>query len=194
MAEPRRSLFLLAASFALVLAGCAAPAPQQSGPVAPAAPAAPAVVGGATMDPAASILDNLGKSADHSTLVGLVRAAGLAERLSGAEQVTLIAPTNEAFARLPQGTLETLSAAENRGLLAQILNYHLISGARTRANLAATGAGVRTLHGGWLKPGTEGPGMTLTDFHGNSAAVTVPDVRSSNGVFHVVDRVLLPSI
>jgi uncharacterized surface protein with fasciclin (FAS1) repeats len=187
----------LAALAALALAACAAPAPTPPEPAtASAAPAAPVVVGGAAFDSAASILDNLANSADHKTLVGALRSAGLASRPG---PVTLFAPTDDAFARLPHGTMDALTAPESGRLLAQVLNYHLVSGSKTAAQIAADvragggGASYRTLQGGSITVSLDGGRMTVTDVHGNRVAVTVADARASNGVVHVVDQVLLPA-
>jgi uncharacterized surface protein with fasciclin (FAS1) repeats len=150
------------------------------------------------MDPAATILDNLSKSADHTTLVAAIRASGLADRLSGSAPHTLFAPTNAAFARLPEGTMAALMEPSNRRLLAQVLGYHVVSGARTRSAIAAEArasggaAAYRTVEGSSIRVSAEGERMTVTDVHGNRSAVTIADVRQSNGIFHVVDAVLLP--
>ncbi len=148
------------------------------------------------MDPALPILDNLAKSADHSTLVSALRAAGLADRMAG--PVTLFAPTNQAFAQLPQGTLDALMVPTNKALLTQVLNYHLVSGAKTRADIAAdarAGGGTavyRSLQGGSIRLTTQSDRLTVIDTHGNRTTVTIPDVRHANGVVHVVDALLLP--
>lgn len=148
------------------------------------------------MDPALPIFENLAKSADHSMLVSAFRAAGLADRLP--RPVTLFAPTNQAFVQLPQGTLDALMVAENRALLTQLLSYHVVSGAKTRADIAAdarAGGGTavyRTLQGGSIRVTAEGDRLTVIDIHGNRSAVTIPDVRHANGVVHVVEAVLLP--
>ena len=195
MIDPKR--LRLAALLMLALAGCAAPAERDAPEPAPAAPAPQPDVGGAAMDPAATILDNLSKSADHTTLVAAIRASGLADRLSGSAPHTLFAPTNAAFARLPEGTMAALMEPSNRRLLAQVLGYHVVSGARTRSAIAAEArssgaAAYRTVEGSSIRVSAEGERMTVTDVHGNRSAVTIADVRQSNGVFHVVDAVLLP--
>ena len=187
----------LLAFTAVALASCAAPspAPPEGSSQAPAAPAAPVVVGGASFDAATSILDTLGKSADHKTLVGALRSAGFASRPG---PVTLFAPTDDAFARLPHGTMDALTAPESGRLLAQVLNYHLVSGVKTRPDIAADvragggAASYRTLQGGSIRVSLDAGLMTVTDGHGNRIAVTVEDARASNGVVHVVDQVLLP--
>lgn len=148
------------------------------------------------MDPALPIFENLAKSADHSTLVSASRAAGLPDRLPGS--VTLFAPTNQAFAQLPQGTLDTLMVPENKALLTQLLSYHVLPGAKTRADIAAdarAGGGTavyRTLQGGSIRVTAQGDRLTVTDIHGNRSLVSIPDVRHANGVVHVVEAVLLP--
>ena len=188
----------LAALLALTLAGCVAQPVEAPDPAPPAPDAPPPTIGGAVMDPAAPILDNLAKSADHTTLVAAIRAAGLADRLSGTDPYTLFAPTNDAFARLPQGTVAALMEPGNGRLLTQVLSYHLVSGTKTRSAIAADArssggtASYRTVEGSWIRVAADGQRLTVTDVHNNRSAVTVPDVRQSNGVFHVVDAVLLP--
>lgn len=196
LTDVRLLLPLLLGSAAL--AGCAAPSSPTAPPVAAAAPKpTQPTVGGAAMDPALPIFENLAKSADHGTLVRAFRAAGLADRLPG--PVTLFAPTNQAFAQLPQGTLEALMAPENKALLTQVLNYHAVSGAKTGADIAAdakAGGGTavyRTLQGGSIRVASQGERLTVIDTHGNRTAVTIPDVRHANGVVHVVDALLLPA-
>ena len=194
MADRRRSLSLLAF---LALEGCVAPAAEESAPAPP--PAVPETaqpsVGGAAMDPAASILANLAKSADHKTLVTAFRSAGI-EALPG--PVTLFAPTDAAFAKLPRGTMETLAAPEARRVLADLLRYHVVPGARRRSDMAAEAranggtVSYRTLQGGLIRVSAQGDRLTLTDVHGNRGAVVIADVRNSDGIVHVVDAVLLP--
>ena len=194
MADPRRFLSLLAV---IAIAGCVAPAAEEPAPAPP--PAAPDTaqpsVGGAAMDPAAAILTNLAESADHRALVGAFRTAGL-ETLPG--PVTLFAPTDAAFTRLPTGTMETLAAPEARRVLTDLLRYHIVSGARRRSDIIAEAranggtVSYRTLQGGWIRVSAAGDRLTITDVHGNRSTVTMADVTNSDGVFHVVDAVLLP--
>lgn len=194
MAEARLSLALLAL---ITATACVAPTEPQPAPPAPVVEPPRTSVGGAGMDPALGMVQNLARSADHTTLVGAFRAAGFAERQSGA--VTLFAPTNDAFARLPKGTMEALMAPESRRVLANLLNYHIVPGGRTRADIEADArsrggeVAYRTLQGGWIRVSVAGDGMTVTDFHGNRSTVTTADIRHSDGVSHVVDAVLLPA-
>lgn len=195
MADPKRLLSLLAL---LALAGCVAPAAEEAAPApSPAAPeTAQPTVGGAAMDPAAAILSNLAKSSDHRSLVAAFRSGGI-ESLPG--PVTLFAPTDTAFAKLPPGTMETLATVEARRVLTDLLRYHVVPGAKRRSNILAearaNGGTVtyRTLQGGSIRVSAQGDSLTLTDVHGNRGAVTIADVRNSDGVVHVVDTVLLPT-
>lgn len=170
-----------------------APAPQQSAPVANP------TVGGAAMDAAQSIGANIARSNDHRTLVAALNAAGLLERLQGGGSVTLFAPSDAAFARLPRGTMESLTAPASRNVLAQLLNYHIVPGGRTRAQIFADidagggAASYRTVNGGSIRLSREGGSLMVADLHGNRTPVTIPDVRNSNGVVHVLEAVLLPA-
>lgn len=189
---------LLAGGLLLIVAGCVAPTEQPRA----AQPAPPAVsnpvVGGAAMDPARSIADNLATSSEHSTLNSALRAAGLSERLSASGAYTLFAPSNSAFARLPNGTLESLLAPANKPLLGQVLSYHLVPGRKTGATIAADIAArggfatYRTLHGGSIRLSMRGGTLMVLDGHGNNSQVRIADALASNGVFHVLDGVLLP--
>jgi uncharacterized surface protein with fasciclin (FAS1) repeats len=170
-----------------------------------AAPAAaqgmnPPMLGGQPARNTDTIVANLARSADHTTLVAAVKAAGLVDTLNGAGPFTLFAPTNAAFARLPAGTVEALLKPENKDQLTAILTYHAIAGQRlTAANLlnaAVQGGGtaeVATVQGGAITGRAEGPNAVfLVDGQGNRANVTQADVVGANGVIHVVDTVLLP--
>ncbi len=135
---------------------------------------------------------------DFSTLVTAVTAAGLGETLSGEGPFTVFAPTNEAFAALPEGTVETLTT-DNTEQLGSILTYHVVSGEVMAADLvsAIEGAGeggftVETVNGGTLTAMVDGGTVTLTDAQGNTATITATDVDASNGVIHVIDTVLMP--
>ena len=167
--------------------------------VAQAATAAASVmVGGAPMLPTKDIIDNAVNSKDHTTLVAAVKAAGLVETLKGAGPFTVFAPTNAAFAALPAGTVDTLLKPENKGMLTGILTYHVVSGkmdaaALTKAIAAGGGkATLKTVAGANLTAMAAGGGVTITDEKGGTAKVTITDVYQSNGVIHVVDKVLLP--
>ena len=190
----------LAALVALALAGCV---PQTQAPVTPAAPAASAahpVVGGAIMYPNRPILQNAASSRDHSTLVAAVQAAGLTDRLSGAGPFTVFAPTNAAFDKLPPGTVETLRHPSNKALLARILGYHVVPGRKTRADIAAdirAGGGTasyRTVAGETIRLRMVGNSLLVWDANNARSAISQADVLQSNGVIHVVDSVLLPTM
>jgi uncharacterized surface protein with fasciclin (FAS1) repeats len=156
------------------------------------------MVGGAMMDPTRTIFQNVSASRDHSTLVSALQGAGFAAALSGANQVTLFAPGDAAFDKLPPTMVSTLMHPLNRPLLTQILGYHVIYGRRTRADIMAdihAGGGTavyRTQAGAALRARMEGSNVVLWDANNLAGRITVPDIVQSNGVFHVVDSVLLP--
>jgi len=156
------------------------------------------MVGGAPMYSSKDIVDNAVNSKDHTTLVAAVKAAGLVPTLKGAGPFTVFAPTNEAFAALPAGTVDTLLKPENKPALTKVLTYHVVAGKMDSAALAKaidTGGGKATLievSGGTLIATRSGSLIMLTDESGGMAHVTIPDVVQSNGVIHVVDKVLLP--
>ena len=156
-------------------------------------------VGGAPMYPSKNIIQNAVNSKDHTTLVAAVKAAGLVSTLEGAGPFTVFAPTNEAFAKLPAGTVDNLLKPENKATLTKILTYHVLPGRMTAANLMKAvkdGEGeakLKTVAGDWIVVKQAGPGkLSITDNKGNVAMVTIADVLQSNGVIHVVDTVLLP--
>jgi uncharacterized surface protein with fasciclin (FAS1) repeats len=155
-------------------------------------------VGGAPMFAAKNIIENAVNSKDHTTLVAAVKAAGLVPTLSGAGPFTVFAPTNAAFARLPKGTVETLLKPENKAKLVKILTSHVVAASALSGainQMVADGKGVhrvKTVSGAVLIAKRKGSKITLTDESGGTATVTIADVRQSNGVIHVVDRVLLP--
>ena len=156
------------------------------------------MVGGAPMFATKDIVDNAVNSKDHTTLVAAVKAAGLVDTLKGTGPFTVFAPTNAAFAALPAGTVDTLLKPENKGMLTAVLTYHVVPGkldAAALAKLVADGKGMATLKtaaGGQLTVRAQGGGVTVTDEKGGAAQVTIADVYQSNGVIHVVDKVLLP--
>ena len=167
--------------------------------VAQAATAAASVmVGGAPMLPTKDIIDNAVNSKDHTTLVAAVKAAGFVETLKGAGPFTVFAPTNAAFAALPAGTVDTLLKPENKAMLSGILTYHVVAGkvdAAALTKMITDGKGTasfKTVAGGTLTAKTAGGKVMITDEKGGSATVTIADVYQSNGVIHVVDKVLLP--
>jgi uncharacterized surface protein with fasciclin (FAS1) repeats len=156
-------------------------------------------VGGAPMYPSKNIIQNAVNSKDHTTLVAAVKAAGLVDTLSGPGPFTVFAPTNEAFAKLPAGTVDNLLKPENKATLTKILTYHVVPGRMTAVNLMKAvkdGEGLaklKTVAGEDLTVKQAGPGkLTITDAKGDVAMVTIPDVLQSNGVIHVIDTVLLP--
>jgi uncharacterized surface protein with fasciclin (FAS1) repeats len=156
------------------------------------------MVGGAAMYPNKDIVDNAVNSKDHTTLVAAVKAAGLVETLKGKGPFTVFAPTNEAFAKLPAGTVDSLLKSENKEKLATILKCHVVA-----ADAMSTAIGkmikddkgahtVKTVGGCMLTAKMNGDKITLTDEKGDVATVTIADVKQSNGVIHVVDTVMLP--
>jgi uncharacterized surface protein with fasciclin (FAS1) repeats len=156
------------------------------------------MVGGAPMFPSKDIVDNAVNSKDHTTLVAAVKAAGLVDTLKSAGPFTVFAPTNTAFSALPAGTVDTLLKPENKGTLTQVLTYHVVPGKVDAAALAQqiqAGGGkamLKTASGGTLTATMRGKDVLITDAKGNGAVVTTADVYQSNGVIHVVDKVLLP--
>jgi uncharacterized surface protein with fasciclin (FAS1) repeats len=156
-------------------------------------------VGGAPMYPSKNIIQNAVNSKDHTTLVAAVKAAGLVETLEGPGPFTVFAPTNEAFAKLPAGTVDNLLKPENKATLTKILTYHVVPGRMTAANLMKAvkdGEGeakLKTVAGETITVKDAGPGkLSITDAKGDVAMVTIADVLQSNGVIHVIDTVLLP--
>jgi uncharacterized surface protein with fasciclin (FAS1) repeats len=156
-------------------------------------------VGGAPMLANKTIIENASASADHTTLVGAVKAAGLEQTLSGAGPYTVFAPTNAAFAKLPTGAAENLMKPESKGALTGILTYHVVPGVVLAQDLRASiqrGGGkaeLATVGGGKLTASEAGGAIIVTDAKGGQARVTQGDVMQSNGVVHVVDAVLMPS-
>ena len=156
------------------------------------------MVGGAAMYPSKNIVENAVNSKDHTTLVAAVKAAGLVETLQSAGPFTVFAPTNEAFAKLPAGTVETLVKPENKATLTKILTYHVVAGRMTSADLVkAIKAGkgtatLKTVSGGTLTAMAKGKTIELKDEKGGVSTVTIADVMQSNGVIHVVNTVLMP--
>jgi len=153
--------------------------------VAPA-PEAGVMVGGANMVPSKNIVENAAASADHTTLVAAVTAAGLAETLSGTGPFTVFAPTNEAFAKLPAGTVESLLTPAKKADLTAILTYHVVPGVLKAADLK-DGQKLKTVQGNELTVSIK-DGKVMID----GAVVTIADVVSSNGVTHVIDAVVTP--
>jgi uncharacterized surface protein with fasciclin (FAS1) repeats len=158
------------------------------------------MVGGAEMFPAKNIIENAVNSKDHTTLVAAVKAAGLVDTLSGAGPFTVFAPTNEAFAALPAGTVEGLLKPEMKDTLVKILACHVIPAKAMAADvmsMAKADGGahkVKTVGGCELTLKVDGDKVTVTDEAGGVANVTIADVEQSNGVIHVIDKVLLPKM
>ncbi len=158
---------------------------------------APAAAGTTAADPAMSaendIVDTAIAAGDFTTLVAAVRAAGLEETLRGEGPFTVFAPTDDAFAALPPGTVETL-LEDPTGDLATILTYHVVPGAVLAADVVGlNGQDVATVEGDSFRVGVGGDGsVTLTDASGNDVAVVTTDIETSNGVIHVIDGILLP--
>ena len=158
------------------------------------------MVGGAAMLETKDIIDNAVNSPDHTTLVAAVQAADLVETLKGAGPFTVLAPTNEAFAALPAGTVENLLKPENKEQLAKILTCHVIGAKALSTDIAkmVTDDGgtheVTTVGGCKLLLKADGGKVTITDEAGGVATVTIADVVQSNGVIHVIDKVLLPKM
>lgn len=156
------------------------------------------MVGGAAMLPTKDIIDNAVNSKDHTTLVAAVKAAGLVDTLKGKGPFTVFAPTNAAFDALPGGTVETLLKPANKGTLTSVLTYHVVPGRIDAKALAAkikAGKGratYATVQGETLTFKAMGNDVTVTDSKGGSAKVTIANVYQSNGVIHVIDKVLLP--
>ena len=156
------------------------------------------MVGGAPMYPTKNIIENAVNSKDHTTLVAAVKAAGLVDTLSGPGPFMVFAPTNEAFALLPKGTVDNLLKPENKEKLKKILTSHVVgkavmSDAINKMVDDDKGAHpVKTLSGAMLIARHDNGKLTLTDENGGVATVTIADVEQSNGVIHVIDHVLLP--
>lgn len=158
------------------------------------------MVGGQTMYPTKDIIDNAVNSADHTTLVAAVKAAGLVDTLKGPGPFTVFAPTNEAFSKLPQGTVENLLKPENHDTLVKILTYHVVSGRlstaalRKQIRMGNGQATLKTVSGGTLIVMMNGDdNFMIRDEKGDTANLTIANVNQSNGVIHVIDTVLLPN-
>ena len=186
------SLPLAVAASALTLAACAEPAED-------------AAVDPAAVDESAMVAEEPGTivavaqgNPDFSTLVTAVSAAELGETLSGAGPFTVFAPTNAAFAKLPAGTLDSLTAPEGKEQLTSILTYHVVEGTTDAATLTKAiedndgSYTITTVNGGTLTATVEGGNVVLTDAAGGKATVTATDVAASNGIIHVIDTVAMP--
>lgn len=155
-------------------------------------------VGGAPMYPSKNIVQNAVNSKDHTTLVAAVKAAGLVDTLQSPGPFTVFAPTNDAFAKLPAGTVDTLLKPENKKTLTNVLTYHVVPGRMSARDLMekikASGgkAMLKTVEGENLTFAEKGGKIWVWDAKGNSAQITIQNVNQSNGVIHVIDTVLLP--
>ena len=183
MAFPRLRSLLVAAALASVAVGGAYADPM---------------VGGAPMSPSKNIIQNAVNSKDHTTLVAAVKAAGLVQTLEGAGPFTVLAPTNEAFNKLPPGTVQTLLKPENKAKLTAVLTYHVVPGkldAKDLMEKIKEGHGkamLKTVEGEDLIAEEHGGKIELLGAKGSRAEVTIPNVEQSNGVIHVINGVLLP--
>ncbi|MCD2470318.1 fasciclin domain-containing protein [Jiella sp. MQZ9-1] len=158
------------------------------------------MVGGAPMSPKMTIVENASKAKNLTTLVAAVKAAGLVDTLSGSGPFTVFAPTNAAFAKLPKGTVETLLKPENKDKLTKILTYHVVPGDMTSKDAMAAikkhggKVAVKTVEGETLTLMVKGKKLEIKDASGHTATVTQANVTQSNGVVHVINRVLMPKM
>ena len=150
------------------------------------------MVGGAAMYPTKNIVENAVNSADHTTLVAAVKAAGLVDTLEGKGPFTVFAPTNAAFGKLPAGTVDTLVKPENKATLTKILTYHVVAG-KLEASDLTDGKMLKTVEGEQLTVKKSDGKTWIMDAKGGTAAVTISNVNQSNGVIHVIDTVLMPA-
>src|SRR5690242_4956249 len=201
----RSTALILPFAAAFALAGCSSSGDHAETPSAkPAArhaKSAPApTIGGAVVDPAGTIAANVAKAPNLTTLVSLLRAAGVDQTLTGPGPYTLFAPTNDAFSRLQPGTVDTLLKPENKASLVKLLTYVVVPGRVTIADLkqqvAAGGGSARlaTVEGDALTVTLTGEILTLTDTNGNHSYVTTGDVPQANGLVQVVNGVLIPDL
>ncbi len=157
------------------------------------------MVGGKEMFPTKNIVQNAMNSADHTTLVAAVKAAGLVDTLESKGPFTVFAPTNAAFDKLPAGTVDTLLKPENKPMLTKVLTYHVVPGKISSKQLAGMikaghgSAALKTVSGGTLTAMMQGSDIVLKDEKGGMSKVTQADVFQSNGVIHVVDTVVMPN-
>ncbi|HTW85055.1 MAG TPA: fasciclin domain-containing protein [Candidatus Sulfotelmatobacter sp.] len=181
---------------ATLLLGVAAPAMAQSSMSGSMSSMHDPMVGGAPMYASKNIVQNAVNSKDHTTLVALVKKAGLVDTLEGPGPFTVIAPTNEAFAKLPKATVDKVTS--DPALLKKVLTYHVLAGRVTAADIAAkikAGDGkaeLMTLEGEPITATMSGQDIALSGKGGGTAIVTIPNVYQSNGIIHVVNGVLIP--
>ena len=185
---------------AILLAGVAAFAviATLAGPVPLAAGEMTTMVGGAPMYPSRNIVQNAVNSKDHTTLVAAVKAAGLVQTLESPGPFTVFAPTNDAFAKLPDGTVTTLLKPENKQTLTNVLTYHVVPGRfttkdlRERVEAGGGKAELKTVQGGTLTIEEENGKLWVIDSKGDTAEITISNVMQSNGVIQVINTVMLP--
>ncbi len=196
-----KTLLAATAASALALVGCQNMGMEDGMSTSTNASANTTVmVGGAAMYPTKNIIENAVNSKIHTTLVAAVKAAGLVDTLSGPGPFTVFAPTNAAFDALPAGTVDTLLQPANKAKLTKVLTYHVVPGRITAADIAAkikAGGGTATyttVEGEQLTFRMNGSAVVASGVGGGSATVTQADVIQSNGVIHVVNGVLLPSM
>jgi uncharacterized surface protein with fasciclin (FAS1) repeats len=188
-AVKKLSLMLLLATAAIAIANVSAHAQMKD---------TNPMVGGAAMLRSMDIVDNAVNSADHTTLVAAVKAAGLVDTLKSKGPFTVFAPTNSAFDKLPAGTVESLVKPENKETLTRTLTYHVLSGRfdskaiAKRIKAGGGSASLKTVSGDTLWASMSGDSLILKDEKGGTSTVTIANVYQSNGVIHVVDTVLLP--
>ncbi len=167
-----------------------------AGGTATGALAADPMVGGAAMHASMNIVQNAMNSKDHTTLVALVKKAGLVQTLEGPGPFTVFAPTNAAFAKLPKATVDKVTS--DNALLTKVLTYHVVAGRLSTADIERmiqSGGGkatLKTVEGGNLTAMMDGKSIVLVDDHGDRATITIPDVYQSNGVIDVINTVLVP--
>ena len=159
------------------------------------------MVGGMPMMANKNIVENAVNSKDHTTLVAAVKAAGLVDALMGKGPFTVFAPTNDAFENLPEGTVPTLLKPENKSMLSGVLTYHVVAGNLTSDKIRGAikkgngSAMIKTLNGGVLTAKMNGPtNIVLVDQAGGVASISTYDVKQSNGVIHVINKVLMPKM
>lgn len=190
---------LLIATAALPIAACTMMGDEGMSTASSASAQSTVMVGGAAMYPTRNIVENAVNSADHTTLVAAVKAAGLVDTLASAGPFTVFAPTNAAFDRLPAGTVATLVRPENQAALQKILTYHVVPGRLTAADLmqrVRSGGGMArltTVQGGTLTARMQGDSLVLVDAMGGVSTITQADVMQSNGVIHVTNMVSMPA-
>jgi uncharacterized surface protein with fasciclin (FAS1) repeats len=183
MSIGNRYLALAVAVSGILLAACGTTSSSSASPKV----ASPAATPAATQN----IVQIAAANTDLSTLVAAVKAAGLVDTLSGAGPFTVFAPTNEAFAALPAGTLDSLLKPENKSTLTSILTYHVVSGSVFAKDIKA--GGVVTVNGAKFTVSIDNGSVFITDGKGNKAKIVKTDISATNGVIHVIDAVLLPA-